>query len=116
MDEALRRKMLVAREQWVDVGRFGFLVRRPTEMQIARWRGAAALAVSLTVVVECVVDWRGVTEADLIPGGSGDPVPFDRDAYAMWAEDRPDIWEPLGEAITRAVKDYRARLEKSQGN
>lgn len=116
MNETLRKKMLAAREQWVDVGRFGFLVRRPTEMQITRWRGNEALEVTFTIVAECVVGWRGVTEADLVPGGSDDQMPFDADAYRMWAEDRPDVWQPLAEAVMRLVDENRKRLESAQGN
>src|SRR5690606_146766 len=113
MDAVLRKRMLAAREQWVDVGRFGFLVRRPTEMQITRWRNAAALEVTFTIVAECVVDWRGITEADLVPSGASDQAPFDAETYRLWAEDRPDVWQPLAEAVMRMVDENRKRMESA---
>lgn len=116
MDAALKRAWLAAREQWVTVGRHQFLVRRPTEMQIAKWQGQRALDVTFEIVSKCVFGWRGVTEADLIPGGASDELEFDAEAFGHLASDRPDIWRPLSEAVWQMVADYRARLEKTQGN
>ena len=78
--DALIKKMRKARESQVKVDKFTFTIRRPQE-------GEYSYISELTAVdlaVRFVVDWEGVTEADLIPAGSTD-LPGDVDALDAYS-------------------------------
>lgn len=101
--ERLRR----ARETWATVGGFDFLIRRPTALEGAelRDRGRAAQ------LAACVVDWRGVKESDLVPGGAGDAVPFDAEVFVEWVSDRPELLAGITQAITDAIRAHQEKRE-----
>ncbi len=103
MSRALIEKLLRARERRVQVGRWNFTIRRPTD--------ADALGLQertpLEFVSRFVVGWD-LTELDVVPGGGADPVPFDAELWRAWVGDRPEVWEPLATAI---VDDYRRHVE-----
>lgn len=56
----------------------------------------------------CVVGWRKVTEADILPGiGSSDPMEFDHSVYASWVVDRLDIVAGIASAVSDAITARR---------
>ena len=76
------------RMKWVDLAdEDGKRVRiiRPTETELGSLFKGGQLSIGLEEVKRFVVDWEGITEADLLgPAiGAADAVPFDA---ALWAE------------------------------
>lgn len=109
---ALIDKLRRAREQKVEVGGFAFRVRRPTDLEAMSLRTAAGIADLLPFVV----GWEAVQEIDIIPGGSAVPVEFDAAVCAEWLADRPDLLEPLVEAILAGYRAHVAALEAAAKN
>lgn len=109
---SLVQKLRKARESWATVGGFEFLIRRPTALEGAelRSRGPAEK------LAACVVDWKGVTEQHLVPGGAADPVPFDTEVFVEWVSDRPELLTGITEAITAAIVAHQKRREELAKN
>lgn len=95
----LRDQIRRAREAWHEVGRFGFLVRRPTAEQVRLWREDPWS----TVLARCVLDWRGVKGSDLVDGGPDAPAAWDADDFAEWISDRADVLNALSDLIVALV-------------
>jgi hypothetical protein len=120
MDAALiSAQLLKARDSVVEVGRFKFTVRRPSEAELMRRRHRANgsdLLTNLASVQEDVVGWDGVLESDILDGGASEAVPFNRVVYAMWIEDRADLWEALAKHIEKVVDEHQRKIEALRGN
>ena len=115
----LRSRILAAREEWVEAGSHKFLVRRVAELPLARMRIATRgdnAAFIEALVRESIVDWQGVTEATLVPGGGDQPAPFDREVFLAWVEDMPDIWQTVVERVLGVMARHRERLEAAGKN
>lgn len=105
-------KLRRARETKVQAGGFGFIVRRPTALEMIEIqnqpRGRA--------ILPFVVGWEGVRELDLIPGGDPHPLAFDADLAREWLIDRIDLLAPLADAIFEAFRRHEATLEDAKKN
>lgn len=101
---SLAEKLRKAREKQVEVGGFTFTVRRPTDVEAIRLRQG----VELSDLLGFVVGWHGVRELDLIPGGDPHPLPFDAEVAREWLADRPDLLNPLIDAV---IDTYRAHVK-----
>jgi hypothetical protein len=101
------------REAWVDLGdgkRLRF--RRPLIAHTLVMHRATALE----GVVSASVAWEGFTEADFLPSGGSDAVPFDADLWRDVAADRLDWLIKVDTAIADAIKAYSSDLKASLGN
>lgn len=70
----------------------------------------------LDAVVECVVDWQGFRESDVLPSGAEDAVPFDSDLFRDIVADRPDWLAKIDAAISDAIGAYAEDLKAALGN
>lgn len=98
-------RLRAARQTWARLsGEIEVCIRRPTDLDLATHRDRDAAA----WLRECLCDWRGVRELDVVPGGSGKAAPFDADVAIEWLKDRPDdfvtAWKALDAAIEAHVK------------
>ncbi len=107
----LIERMRIAREQWVTVGGFDFLIRRPSALQLARWRDEP----DVPFLARVIVGWRGVRELDIVPGGDGAAVPFDADTCVEWIEDKPEMYTALLNETNRIVQEHFAEREAHAG-
>lgn len=105
-------KIRRARESVVAVGAFRFTVRRPTDAEAV---GLRAMTFQ-EIVTDFVVGWDGVREIDLIPGGNPEPVAFDREVWAEWSADRPELWEPIVQEVLESYKRHRGDVEDAVKN
>lgn len=99
---SLAEKMRIARQKTVPVGKYTFIVRRPTDLEMLafqRDRRPESL-------LQYVVGWDAVTEADLLPGGDPHPVPFAPDVCVEWLADRMDLFGPVTSAVVSAYEDH----------
>lgn len=110
MSASLIEKLKKARQQQVTVDKLTFVIRRPTDMEVAEWR-EQGLAQG-EILRRFVDDWKQVTEADLIAGGTPELVPFDSELFMQWVVDQPQYWAPLIEAISNHYKQHQAELEQ----
>ena len=113
MSELIER-LKRARERSVEINKIKFTVRRPTDMEIVEMREQASNMPQSEVLKRFVVDWSGVKESDLVPGGTGVNVPFDSDLFMEWVVDQPKVWSPLSDAITEEYEKHVKALEKSE--
>lgn len=114
MSNALLAQIRKRRESKVPVGKFTFLLRRPTDadmVDLAK-RGAEYFEVAS----EFVIGWEGVTENDVIGGGGSDVLPFDSRLWREWCADRKDFWDPIGEAAVEAYNFHKKELEEDAKN
>lgn len=101
------------REAWVDLGdgkRLRF--RRPLIANTLVMHRTSALEAA----VSASVGWEGFTEADFLPSGGSDAVPFDADLWRDLAADRIDWLLKVDAAIGDAIKAYSTDLKASLGN
>lgn len=120
--EALMRQMREQRMAWLDLAPGKRLrVIRPTEVEMARYMDnpLGQIQVVLEQVSRFVVDWEGITGADLLgPAmGAADPVPFDPALWAAVVADRSD-WLMLAaarinELATTHVRTVQAARKNS---
>lgn len=98
------------REFPVKIGKFTFTVRRPTDVEAIEIHTKAMDFSQLAQAY--VVGWDGVTEDD-IRGGGGSTVasPFDLEDWREWCADRPDFWQPIGNALW---EKYSQHIQKAE--
>ena len=111
MTQILIDKINKSREQTVVAGGLSFIVRRPTDLDVLEMRGKTISKPERVLLKEFVVDWMGVTELDLIPGGTPKPVAFDAEVFLVWVADRPEIYAVLLEHIINAYKLHEQQRE-----
>ena len=107
----LIERLRAARETWTTVGQYEFLLRRPTALQVARWRDEA----EVSFLGRVIVGWKGVRELDLVPGGEGSPVPFDAGLCVEWIEDKPEIYTALMAEVNRILEAHWHAREDAAG-
>lgn len=118
----LSAKILAARRRWVEVPGhpgWGLEIQRPTDYDLQHLRARKlpdGIQVAVELVKQCVVGWRGITEADLVPGGGAAAPAFEAATWAAFIEDRPDLWGPLSDAIWAMVGERERELEALRGN
>ena len=114
MSKELVAKLRKGRESKVTVGKWTFTVRRPTDVEaVALYRGGMAYA---EIAQQYVSNWDGVTENDIVGGGTIDPIAFDPVLWREWCADRPDFWQPISEAALNAYQEHTKRLGDSVKN
>jgi hypothetical protein len=113
MAHPLIDKIRKARQQTVTCDKFGFVIRRPTNLEMLKLKGRADQE---TLLRQFVVDWTGVSGLDIYGGGTGDPVPFDADLFVEWIADRPHYWEPITQAIVDAYQQHEQQLGEQLKN
>jgi len=99
-----------AREKIVEVGGHQFTIRRPraAEMALRDWT-------RIDLVRNFVVGWS-LTNAELMPGGTPEPEPFDPALWVDFVDDRQDLWQPLAAAILAEVEAFKARQGDAEKN
>ena len=114
MTNSLIQRIRKARELAVEVEGFRFTVRRPTD-----YEAGIIVNENLTfyeVAQRFVVDWSGVKESDLLPGGGSDVAPFSMELWGEWMQDRPAFWEPISNAALKAYSDHQTKRGKASKN
>lgn len=111
----LIEKMRRARESSIDVDGIKLTIRRPTDMDALELSYHSTREAVLGVC-QFVVGWSGVKELDLIPGGTGENVPFDAELFVEWIQDKPECWEPLIKAVRDSYQSYRQKVQDSLKN
>lgn len=109
----LIKKIQKAREITINAGKFSFTVRRPTDLEMLYLRGQDVRQGDL--LEKFVTGWFGVTELDLIPGGTGVPVDFDSKLFMEFVSDRPELWGPLANGIMDSYAQHRQKLDDALG-
>jgi hypothetical protein len=107
------------RESRLQVGRFTFIVRRPTQLEMDEIKGtliAGSNRAKARALFPFIAGWEGVTEGDLINGGPAQPVPFDPEACAEWLEDATDVLPAVLNGIAEAFTSYQAKREADEKN
>jgi hypothetical protein len=110
---SLAEKIRRAREQKVEAGGFTFTVRRPTELEMFALREHLQQQ-DIGVLMPFVVDWKGVQELDLIPGGNPIEVPFDAETCAEWLADNAAVLNELAIAIIKSYQDRIGKVEAAK--
>jgi hypothetical protein len=101
----------------VTAGGFVFVCRRPDRHDVALLHAEGKLTDLYEVATAWVLNWRCVTEKDLLPGqdASDSAVPFNSTLFRDWLADRPDLWEPIATACIKSHTDYYSKIENAVG-
>lgn len=111
MSKELIARIRKNREVKVKVSKWTFLVCRPTDVEaVALYRGGMAYA---DIAQHHVIGWEGVTEDDIVGGGTADPLPFDSMLWQEWCADRSDFWEPIATAAMNAYEEHTIKIGES---
>jgi len=99
-------RMEAARERWLTLDdRRQVKIRRPHETRLPSGVRSAA---DLEPCADYVVDWRGFTEADLLPGqGADTAVPFDAAVWRLLAFDHVEWLTVIGLAAADDVRAFK---------
>ena len=108
--DTLLSGMRKARESSIKIDRFTFTIRRPTDMD-ALGMNYSNPREAMEGITKFVVGWDGVTEMDLVPGGTGEAVMFHPALFAEWIQDQPDMWSNLTDKV---LELYNAHTEKRE--
>jgi len=110
-------KMEKARESVVELDSgIKLTIRRPTDLDMADRPEQGVARDHMDYWTQFVTGWQGMTELDLYPGGTGDPVDFDLEVFRMWFEDRPGDWEKLINAIRGSWTAWHQKQETNSKN
>ena len=102
-------KLRKARESQVEVDGHQYTIRRPTEAEQAELFGDRKIT-GIEIVRSFVVAWD-LNEIDLIPGGSPVPVQFSAELWSEYVNDKPELWQPLSQAIIDAITQHRKKVD-----
>jgi hypothetical protein len=103
-----------ARQTIVKVGEITLICRRPTDLEMLEMRQDK---ISQGDILKRFVDgWEGVTEVDLVPGGTSVAAPFSRELFAEWVSDHPESWAAITEAVVSEYKKHESELESAAKN
>jgi len=111
-------RLRAAREVWVEVDGFRFLIRRPTDIQLAQWRelSPGEEPEPSRVLRRCLIAWEGVRELDVVPGGSADFAPFSVAVAVEWLEDRVELYSKVIDGVRAAVTAHAEALRGDEKN
>lgn len=105
MDQsALLEKVRKSRESKLTVGAWTFTIKRPTDSEFVEHQQLRSYELARLYVI----DWAGVTEADMVKGGASDDVQFSRDLWIEFVNDHPELWDQIFDEILNA---YRGHME-----
>jgi hypothetical protein len=116
---SLADKIRRQREVRVPAGRFTFIVRRPTALQMDEVRPAlrdGSTRAKAHALLPFVVGWDSVTEGDVLAGGAGHPLPFDAEVCVEWLEDAPELLGAVLQGVVDAFTAHQQRAEAAAGN
>jgi len=106
----LAARLRKQRQFTVEVGKFKFTVRRPTDVEALEIFSSGPVRFD-RLATEFVVDWGVVVEDDIAGGGSQIPVPFDRELWEEWIADRTDFWQPIGKKILSTYQEHAEKMD-----
>lgn len=109
------KKMDKAAQSAVKVGGYTFTIQRPTKYEMAKISSEKD-ASFFDLAHRFVVGWDGVTEADLMPSGGETAVPFDREIWRRWLEDREDFWQPISQAVMESFTRHAEQTKADKKN
>ncbi|HET8870270.1 MAG TPA: hypothetical protein VFM48_07480 [Aquabacterium sp.] len=109
---SLIEKLKRSRQSVVEAGGFTFTIRRPTDLEVSEMHGR----INARNLIQFVVGWSGVREADLINGGDPHPVEFDVQLAEEWLSDRGDLMSILSPKIIGAYMQTKDRQGESAKN
>ena len=121
-------RLRAAREEWVKVGTFELLFRRPTRFQMAQWAKSAdadgegdpsvrrAVLDPRVPIRESLIGWRGVTEIMVVPGGEPRAIEFDLDTCLEWLEDNPVLLSEACAGLNGLIESHLARERDAEKN
>lgn len=105
-------KLKKSRETSVVVEGKTFHVRRPTDLEMVELHQSGQVTQG-DVIKRYVLGWDGVLEIDIIPGGTGIPVPFEAELFGEWISDHPEYWKELTDAILNLYAAHQKTVEDS---
>jgi len=111
---ALSNRMKKARQSPFEIGGYTFIILRPTVYEMVRYKEEGGTPYKLAD--ECVVDWKGVHECDIIEGGAAEEIPFDRDTWSSWLQEKGEWWAPIGLRVIQVFNEYVERTEAATKN
>lgn len=109
------KKMDKAAQSAVKVGKFTFTIQRPTKYEMAKLSGEQG-ASFFDLASRFVVGWDGVTLADLFPSGGESAVPFSREIWRKWLEDKEDFWQPISKAVMESFTRHAEQTQADEKN
>jgi hypothetical protein len=116
MSASLAEKIRRARESKVEVGRFTFIITRPTDIEMALMYKSGREANKHDVARDHVIGWAGVKEADILPGGQDEDIKFDNAAWIEWCSDDQTLWAPIYEAVIESFMEHSTNRDESAKN
>jgi hypothetical protein len=111
MSNVLIEKIRKARENSFQIDGKTFIIRRPSGLEIITSGGY----LPADLIKKFVVGWEGITEMDIIPGGTGAPVEFDAELFSQWIEDKPQYWQKIAEAVKSSIDEYQRKMDEELG-
>lgn len=106
---SLIERLKKQRELVLDVDEFKFTLSRPTDLDIIELRGQDLP--QSQILKRYVKDWGGMTEAQIIPGGTPEKIEFDSELFIEWIADKPNLIRSLVHEIVTAYQTHSVSLD-----
>ena len=113
MQETLKR-LRKSREGSIEVGKFKFIYKRPTENDF--YRLFITNATPFNICCEFITGWENVLDMDIAPNGSDEAAEFSQDLLTEWFADNSKFWKPCNDAIIGDYERYVASKEEAEKN
>lgn len=104
------KRLRKAREATLEIDGHTYTYRRPTDAEASKFSSNDIGVVDIVRVF--VIGWD-LTEADLLPSGGSDPVPFSPELWREYVDDKPNLWPPLFEAIVASYSKHQEAIERA---
>lgn len=107
-------RYLEARQVWKPIGKYEFLLQRPTELDVVKQRDNGG-RFNVEFAARYVINWKGVLESDFLPDGFQEEVEFSSPLFCKWIEDKPELWLDIANAIAELYIGHQQKVEE-RGN
>lgn len=114
MSRELVARLRKARELTVEIGKFKFLILRPTDAEAAEFQQLGFNDYEVTC--RQMHGWANVTENDVVGGGGSDAVTFTPELCRAWLADKMEWWTPIATRALAAWKEHRDQLDAAAKN
>lgn len=114
MADDLLRRIHKARQSEVKLDGHTFIISRPTDVDALTLYEDGSKHVD--IARRFVIDWRDVTESDVVPKGSAKEIEFNAEIWSAWLDDTPEFWVPIGDAIIDAYSNHTLKREAASKN
>ncbi len=112
--QALIEKIRKSRQKQIKAEGYSLTIRRPTDLEIQENHTVRDSLIQSGILSRYVIGWDGITELDLIAGGTGAAVDFSSELFMEWVADKPGLWTVITDQVVDLYKLHQQQTENAE--